>query len=86
MFRYRVALRLHAFAARGGADVAFRDGGPFLVGKGAWLTRMMDAAEGRVPSMADAGVNRFICRFGSMDQTGQVRRFARDVLPAVENP
>lgn len=29
-----------------------------------------------------AGVNHFICRFGSLDQFGQVERFARDVLPA----
>jgi alkanesulfonate monooxygenase SsuD/methylene tetrahydromethanopterin reductase-like flavin-dependent oxidoreductase (luciferase family) len=35
-----------------------------------------------IRAFADAGVNRFLCRFGSMDQPGQVRRFARDVLPA----
>ena len=29
----------------------------------------------------DAGVDYFICRFGSLDQFGQVERFARDVLP-----
>lgn len=29
-----------------------------------------------------AGVTHFICRFGSMDQFGQVERFAREVLPA----
>jgi alkanesulfonate monooxygenase SsuD/methylene tetrahydromethanopterin reductase-like flavin-dependent oxidoreductase (luciferase family) len=29
-----------------------------------------------------AGVDYFICRFGSLDQFGQVERFARDVLPA----
>lgn len=29
----------------------------------------------------DAGVDYFICRFGALDQFGQVRRFARDVLP-----
>jgi alkanesulfonate monooxygenase SsuD/methylene tetrahydromethanopterin reductase-like flavin-dependent oxidoreductase (luciferase family) len=34
-----------------------------------------------IREFVDAGVNRFICRFGSMDQPGQVRRFARDVLP-----
>jgi alkanesulfonate monooxygenase SsuD/methylene tetrahydromethanopterin reductase-like flavin-dependent oxidoreductase (luciferase family) len=28
-----------------------------------------------------AGVDYFICRFGALDQFGQVRRFARDVLP-----
>ena len=30
-----------------------------------------------------AGVDHFICRFGSLDQFGQVERFARDVLPAL---
>ena len=29
-----------------------------------------------------AGVDHFICRFGSLDQFGQVERFAREVLPA----
>ncbi len=29
------------------ARVAYRDGGPFLVGRGAWLDAMMDAAEGK---------------------------------------
>ncbi len=29
-----------------------------------------------------AGVTHFICRFGSMDQFGQVERFAKEVLPA----
>ncbi|MFT4038307.1 MAG: LLM class flavin-dependent oxidoreductase, partial [Thermomicrobiales bacterium] len=29
----------------------------------------------------DAGVDYFVCRFGSLDQFGQVERFARDVLP-----
>lgn len=32
---------------------------------------------------ADAGVTAFVCRFASLDQPGQVERFARDVLPAV---
>jgi len=32
--------------------VAFRDGGPYLVGSGAWLDRMIATAEGRVPSVA----------------------------------
>ncbi len=30
----------------------------------------------------DAGVDYFICRFGSLDQFGQVERFAKEVLPA----
>lgn len=30
---------------------------------------------------AAAGVNYFICRFGALDQFGQVERFAREVLP-----
>jgi alkanesulfonate monooxygenase SsuD/methylene tetrahydromethanopterin reductase-like flavin-dependent oxidoreductase (luciferase family) len=32
----------------------------------------------------DAGVDYFICRFGSLDQFGQVERLALDVLPAFE--
>lgn len=32
-----------------------------------------------------AGVDYFICRFGSLDQFGQVERFARDVLPHVRD-
>jgi alkanesulfonate monooxygenase SsuD/methylene tetrahydromethanopterin reductase-like flavin-dependent oxidoreductase (luciferase family) len=30
---------------------------------------------------ADAGVQHFICRFGAIDQFGQVERFANEVLP-----
>lgn len=30
---------------------------------------------------ADRGVDHFICRFGAIDQFGQVERFAKDVLP-----
>ena len=33
-------------------------------------------------TFADAGVETFICRFGSLDQFGQVARFAKEVLPA----
>jgi len=32
-------------------------------------------------TFADAGVDHFICRFGALDQFGQVERFAKDVLP-----
>ncbi len=32
---------------------------------------------------AEAGVTAFVCRFASLDQPGQIVRFARDVLPAV---
>ena len=35
-------------------------------------------------TFAAAGVDYFICRFGSLDQFGQVERLARDVLPAFE--
>ncbi len=35
-------------------------------------------------TFADAGVDYFICRFGSMDQFGQVERLAREVLPRFE--
>jgi alkanesulfonate monooxygenase SsuD/methylene tetrahydromethanopterin reductase-like flavin-dependent oxidoreductase (luciferase family) len=33
-------------------------------------------------TFADAGVDYFICRFGSLDQFGQIERLAREVLPA----
>lgn len=33
---------------------------------------------------AERGVDHFICRFGALDQFGQVERFARDVLPAFQ--
>jgi alkanesulfonate monooxygenase SsuD/methylene tetrahydromethanopterin reductase-like flavin-dependent oxidoreductase (luciferase family) len=36
----------------------------------AWLRRF-----------AEAGVRHFICRFGAIDQFGQVERFAKEVLP-----
>jgi len=36
-------------------------------------------------TFAEAGVNHFICRFGSLDQFGQVERFARDVLPVLRS-
>jgi hypothetical protein len=41
-------------ASAGGAEVAFRAGGPLLAGRGAWLARMMDAASGQVPSILTA--------------------------------
>jgi alkanesulfonate monooxygenase SsuD/methylene tetrahydromethanopterin reductase-like flavin-dependent oxidoreductase (luciferase family) len=34
-----------------------------------------------IRTFADAGVDHFICRFGAIDQFGQVQRFASDVLP-----
>ncbi|MEI7743644.1 MAG: LLM class flavin-dependent oxidoreductase [Chloroflexota bacterium] len=36
-------------------------------------------------TFANAGVDHFICRFGSLDQFGQVERFARDVLPELRS-
>ena len=36
-------------------------------------------------TFAEAGVNYFICRFGALDQFGQVERFAREVLPALSS-
>jgi hypothetical protein len=42
--------------AKSGA-LAFRDGGPFLAGSGAWLEAMIDATEGRRSSMASAGAD-----------------------------
>jgi alkanesulfonate monooxygenase SsuD/methylene tetrahydromethanopterin reductase-like flavin-dependent oxidoreductase (luciferase family) len=32
-------------------------------------------------TFAEAGVDHFICRFGAIDQFGQVERFAKEVLP-----
>lgn len=32
-------------------------------------------------TFADAGVDYFICRFGSLDQFGQVERFAKEIFP-----
>jgi alkanesulfonate monooxygenase SsuD/methylene tetrahydromethanopterin reductase-like flavin-dependent oxidoreductase (luciferase family) len=34
-----------------------------------------------IRTFADAGVDHFVCRFGAIDQFGQVEWFARDVLP-----
>jgi alkanesulfonate monooxygenase SsuD/methylene tetrahydromethanopterin reductase-like flavin-dependent oxidoreductase (luciferase family) len=34
-----------------------------------------------IRTFAEAGVDHFICRFGAVDQFGQVERFAKDVLP-----
>ncbi len=36
-------------------------------------------------TFTQAGVDHFVCRFGSLDQFGQVERFARDVLPALRS-
>ena len=35
-----------------------------------------------IKTFQEAGVDYFICRFGSLDQFGQVERFAKEVLPA----
>jgi alkanesulfonate monooxygenase SsuD/methylene tetrahydromethanopterin reductase-like flavin-dependent oxidoreductase (luciferase family) len=34
-----------------------------------------------IRTFAEAGVGHFVCRFGAIDQVGQVDRFAREVLP-----
>jgi alkanesulfonate monooxygenase SsuD/methylene tetrahydromethanopterin reductase-like flavin-dependent oxidoreductase (luciferase family) len=34
-----------------------------------------------IRTFAEAGVDHFICRFGAIDQFGQVERFAQEVLP-----
>jgi alkanesulfonate monooxygenase SsuD/methylene tetrahydromethanopterin reductase-like flavin-dependent oxidoreductase (luciferase family) len=34
-----------------------------------------------IRTFAEAGVDHFICRFGAIDQFGQVERFADEVLP-----
>jgi alkanesulfonate monooxygenase SsuD/methylene tetrahydromethanopterin reductase-like flavin-dependent oxidoreductase (luciferase family) len=38
-----------------------------------------------IETFAAAGVDHFICRFGSLDQFGQVERFAKHVLPRVKD-
>jgi alkanesulfonate monooxygenase SsuD/methylene tetrahydromethanopterin reductase-like flavin-dependent oxidoreductase (luciferase family) len=38
-----------------------------------------------IQTFADAGVDYFICRFGALDQFGQVERFAKEVLPRFAN-
>jgi alkanesulfonate monooxygenase SsuD/methylene tetrahydromethanopterin reductase-like flavin-dependent oxidoreductase (luciferase family) len=45
-----------------------------------------DDVAGWVRRFADAGVTHFIVRFGSMDPVGDLRRFARDVVPAIAGP
>lgn len=40
-----------------------------------------EAIAGWIRAFADAGVRHFICRFGAVDQHGQVARFAEEVLP-----
>jgi alkanesulfonate monooxygenase SsuD/methylene tetrahydromethanopterin reductase-like flavin-dependent oxidoreductase (luciferase family) len=35
-----------------------------------------------IRTFSEAGVDYFICRFGSLDQFGQVERFSKEVLPA----
>jgi alkanesulfonate monooxygenase SsuD/methylene tetrahydromethanopterin reductase-like flavin-dependent oxidoreductase (luciferase family) len=37
-----------------------------------------------INTFAEAGVQHFICRFGALDQFGQVERFAQEVLPAFQ--
>jgi alkanesulfonate monooxygenase SsuD/methylene tetrahydromethanopterin reductase-like flavin-dependent oxidoreductase (luciferase family) len=39
-----------------------------------------------IARFARAGVTHFVCRFGALDQFGQVARFARDVLPSFVQP
>ncbi|HJO34478.1 MAG: hypothetical protein CL877_07345 [Dehalococcoidales bacterium] len=38
-----------------------------------------------IRTFSAAGVDYFICRFGSLDQFGQVERFSRQVLPAFQS-
>ncbi len=38
-----------------------------------------------IKTFADAGVDYFICRFGSLDQFGQVERFAKEIMPEFTN-
>jgi alkanesulfonate monooxygenase SsuD/methylene tetrahydromethanopterin reductase-like flavin-dependent oxidoreductase (luciferase family) len=65
------AAYIAAYYPEFGSQVDLTDWGP--VGTpddvAAWVRRF-----------ADVGVDHFICRFGSVDQLGQLRRFASDVL------
>jgi hypothetical protein len=54
----------------GGAEVAFREGGPYLVGRGAWLGRMIDAADGRVPSTLVSSGGSLVSSGGSPSAPG----------------
>lgn len=54
--------------------VALADWGP---------TGTPDDVRAWIARFAAAGVTTFVCRFASLDQPGQVERFARDVLPAL---
>ena len=40
-----------------------------------------DQIAGWIRTFAEAGVGHFVCRFGAIDQFGQVERFANEVLP-----
>jgi alkanesulfonate monooxygenase SsuD/methylene tetrahydromethanopterin reductase-like flavin-dependent oxidoreductase (luciferase family) len=64
---------IHAYYPEFGSKVDLSDWGPVGTPDDivAWIRRF-----------ADAGVTRFLCRFGSMDQPDQLGRFAADVLPA----
>lgn len=84
---YQVTMNI----ARTQAD-AERDLGDYIGAYYPELSKSMDLGEwgpmGTADDVAqwiqtfiDAGVNYFICRFGSMDQPGQVRRFAEEILP-----
>ena len=68
---------IRAYYPEFGAKVDLTDWGPVGTADDivAWIERF-----------AVAGVTRFLCRFGSMDQPGQLRRFAADVLPVVRPP
>jgi alkanesulfonate monooxygenase SsuD/methylene tetrahydromethanopterin reductase-like flavin-dependent oxidoreductase (luciferase family) len=67
------AAYIAAYYPEFGSQVDLTDWGPLGTADdvAAWVRRF-----------ADAGVDHFICRFGSVDQLGQLRRFASEVLPA----
>jgi alkanesulfonate monooxygenase SsuD/methylene tetrahydromethanopterin reductase-like flavin-dependent oxidoreductase (luciferase family) len=67
---------IHAYYPEFGAKVDLTDWGPVGTADDivAWIERF-----------AAVGVTRFLCRFGSMDQPRQLRRFAEDVLPEVRS-
>ena len=47
-----------------------------------WLARPEQIIEW-FRTFRKAGVDHFICRFGSLDQFGQVERFAKEILPVL---
>jgi aconitate hydratase len=75
---------LRRLSVRGGSGKIFEYAGPGLASL-LLAQRMTIGTPDQIAkwfeAFSAAGVDYFICRFGALDQFGQVRRFARDVLP-----